>query len=311
MQHFQSLDDIHLHGAWLTIGSFDGVHKGHQAIIKKLTAGAHASGVPAVVLTFHPHPAVILRNRQGPYYLTSPEERAARLGELGIDAVITHPFTPEFASQSAFEFMRRIKSQLNLQHLLVGYDFALGRNREGDPQALRRIGQELGYSLDIMEPVYNGGQLISSSQIRAALAEGQIEEVNHLLDWTYQVSGEVVHGDGRGRTIGIPTANLKTWPGKLLPCTGVYACLAYLEGRAWQAVSNIGVRPTFENQPLEARLETHLLDFKGDLYHKQITLAFVKRLRDEQRFPDVTTLINQIQQDILQARSALDHFPGT
>lgn len=306
MQHYQSLDDIHLHGAWLTIGSFDGVHQGHQAIIKILTAGAQASGVPAVVLTFHPHPAVILRNRQEPYYLTSPEERAARLGDLGVDVVITHPFSREFASQSAIEFMQRLKNQTNLLHLLVGYDFALGRNREGDPEALRRLGHELGYSLDIMEPVYNGGQVISSSQIRSALTEGRIEEANHLLGWTYQVSGKVVHGDGRGRTIGIPTANLEPWPGKLLPRTGVYACLAHIEGRTWQAVSNIGVRPTFENQPPTPRLETHLLNFNADLYQSQVSLTFVKRLRDEQRFPDVSSLIAQIHRDILQARSALD-----
>jgi riboflavin kinase/FMN adenylyltransferase len=305
MQHYQSLDGISLKDVWLTIGSFDGVHRGHQAIIKSMTSGAHAAGVPAVVLTFHPHPAVVLRNRQGPYYLTPPEERAALLGGLGVDVVITHPFNREVANLSAYEFMDSLHRHLGIKHLCVGHDFALGRRREGDLPTLERLGKEFGYSLDVFPPVMINGQVISSSQVRAALMEGNLEQANWLLGRPYQICGEVVHGDGRGHALGFPTANLEVWAERMLPQAGVYAGLAQVDGKSWKAVTNVGVRPTFENQLPFPQVETHLLEYDRDLYHQEISLSFMARLRDEKRFPNIQVLVDQIRLDIESARIIL------
>jgi riboflavin kinase / FMN adenylyltransferase len=302
MQHFASLDDARLEGAWLTIGSFDGVHRGHQAVLRKLVTGAHAAGAPAVVLTFHPHPAMVLRGRSGPYYLTTPGERAELLAECGVDVVVTQPFDHQVAAQSAREFVGRLVERLGLRHLCVGHDFALGRGREGDLPMLRRLGKELHYTVNVMRPIRLEGEVISSSRIRAALAEGDIATAHRLLGRPYTVGGDVVSGDGRGRTIGIPTANLQTWDGRLLPRVGVYACTAMVDGRNWRAVTNIGLRPTFDQQPGLPRMEAHLLDFSGDLYGRQVSLAFIAHLRDEQRFPDAQALVEQIHQDIHRAR---------
>lgn len=305
MQHFDSLEATHLSGAWLTIGSFDGVHLGHQAIVNQLVHAAHAAGAPAVVLTFFPHPSAILRNRQEAMYLTSPAERAALLGELGIDAVITQPFTHELAQNSAYEFMARVKGAVQPRHILVGYDFALGRGREGNVARLRELGADFNYTLDVVPPVQMEGEIVSSSQVRLALADGEVAKAARLLGRPYPLAGEIVPGDGRGRLLGIPTANLNVWPWRILPKAGVYACLAEVAGKSWPAVTNVGVRPTFEDQPVPPRVESHLLDFKGDLYGQPVRLDFIERLRDEQRFPNVDALLAQIQQDIAKARKLL------
>jgi riboflavin kinase / FMN adenylyltransferase len=305
MLHHSTLKGLHLRGAWLTIGSFDGVHRGHQAILRKLVAAAHASAAPAVVLTFFPHPSLVLRGRSGPFYLTSPEERAMLLGKFGVDHVITLKFDQALASQTARSFVQALHAHLGLRHLCIGHDFALGRGREGDLTFLQNLGVELGYSINVMHPILQGGQVVSSSRIRAALAEGEVQLAKALLGRHYQVHGEVVAGDGRGRTIGIPTANLEVWPERLLPKSGVYACLACVDEQTRRAVVNIGVRPTFESQEALPRLEAHLLDYDGDLYGKDLSLAFVSRLRDEQRFPDFQALVKQIHADISKAKKIL------
>ena len=305
MQHFWSLDDVHLKNAWLTIGSFDGVHRGHQEIIRKITAGAHASGDPAVVLTFYPHPAVILGRRDGPFYLTTPEEQADLMAKMGVDVTITHPFNREVANTSARDFMQQLSDHLGLRHLCVGYDFALGHGREGNVETLQKLGKEMGYQVHILEAVQEGGLVVSSSEIRTALLAGDIELANHLLGRPYQIRGRVVHGDGRGKTIGVPTANLNIWSERLLPKSGVYVCQAEVEGSVWGAVTNIGIRPTFEDQAPERHVEAHLLDFDRDLYGEEMKLSFLLRLRDEQRFPNVGALIAQIQEDIARGRSFL------
>jgi riboflavin kinase/FMN adenylyltransferase len=305
MLHHTSLQDLHLQDTWLTIGSFDGVHKGHQAILHKLVAGAHAANAPAVALTFHPHPSIVLRGRSGPFYLTSPDERAELLGELGVDRVITLTFDQALASLTAHEFVQILYDHLGLRHLYVGHDFALGRRRQGDLPFLQNLGKEMGFTVNVMRPIRLGGLVVSSSRIRSALAEGDVRLARDLLGRRYQVNGEVVPGDGRGRTIGIHTANLDIPPQRCLPKSGVYACLASVGGRVWRAVANIGVRPTFENQAALPRLEAHLLDFAGDLYGKDLQVAFAARLRDEQRFPNVEALVAQIRADILKAKKLL------
>ena len=305
MQHYHSLESVTLQDVWLTIGSFDGVHLGHRAIIHRLVAGAHAAGDPAVVLTFHPHPAVVLGKRRGLFYLTSPDDRARQLAQLGVDVVITHPFNDQVRQLSAREFIEKLDRRLGFKKLLVGYDFALGRGRQGDISALQELGKSFGYHLDIVEPFSLNGKVVSSSQIRTALMEGQVARAANLLGRPYTISGRVIHGDGRGRQLGIPTANLDIWSEQLVPKPGVYACRAGLDGQIWAAVTNIGVRPTFEDTDHQTRVETHLLDFNSDLYDREMSLYFIEHLRDEKRFSDVQSLVEQIQNDILRARTIL------
>ncbi len=305
MVHYWSLESVYLHNAWLTIGSFDGVHRGHQAIVRKLVSEAHSAGAHAVVLTFYPHPAVVLGKRQDSFYLTSPEERAILLGQLGVDIVVTHPFNPEVAALSAQGFMTYLKKHLGLSRLFVGYDFALGRGREGNVPRLQELGSQLDYSVELLSPFEVDGQVVSSSLIRNVLSEGDAERAARLLGRPYRIPGQVIPGDGRGRTIGIPTANLDVWPQRALPKAGVYVCRAWVNGQSWGAVSNVGVRPTFESQPVQPRVEAHILDFDQDLYGQTIQLDFLSRVRDEQRFPNVQALIDQIHQDVKTARDRL------
>lgn len=302
MQHFRSLDGVQLHHAWLTIGSFDGVHLGHQEVVRRLVAGAKHVGSPAVVLTFFPHPAIVLKKRQEPFYLTTPNERAKLLGELGVDVVITHPFNREVSQISAHDFMVKLSAHLGLRHLCVGHDFALGRNREGNVARLKTLGDGLGYKVDVVQPITLEGDIISSSEIRANLATGNIKRANQLLGRPYQLSGEVVTGDGRGKTIGIPTANLSVWEERAIPKGGVYVCRAYVDGVGMSAVTNIGYRPTFEDQTNTPHVETHILDFMDEIYGKEVQLDFVDYLRAEERFESVNALVKQINLDIAQAR---------
>jgi riboflavin kinase / FMN adenylyltransferase len=305
MQHYWSLEGVHLDRAWLSIGSFDGVHLGHQKIVSELINGARQAGAPSVVITFFPHPAVVLQKVKDPYYLTTPEERAAILGELGVDVVITYHFNLKVASMSAIEFIEKLKSHLGFVRLSVGFNFALGHNREGDIPTLKRLGREYGYAVNVMDPVKNGGELISSSQIRARLTDGNVESAARLLGRPYRISGEVIRGDARGHALGIPTANLKVWAERALPKAGVYVCLAHVSGVTWKAVTNVGVRPTFEDSLVPPRVEAHLLDFDGDLYGQDILLDFKARIRNEQKFPNVQALISQIHQDIDSTRKML------
>lgn len=305
MKHFRSLDVVHQEGVWLTIGSFDGVHLGHQEIIKKLTAGAHKEGASAVVLTFHPHPSTILRGRDFPFYLTTPDKKAELMGDLGVDIVITQPFDHKLATTSARDFMEYINHNLGLRQLHVGHDFALGRNREGNVQVLTELGKELNYSVQQIKPYKVDGQTVSSSRIRFLLGTGQIEEAARLLNRNYSLTGLVVMGDQRGRSIGFPTANLDIWKMRAIPAAGVYVCRVMIDQHTYGAVTNIGVRPTFETNPVSATVETHLLDFQGDLYAKSLNLEFITRLRGEQRFSSAEELIAQIHRDIKKARKIL------
>jgi len=309
MQHVNALEPLHLQGAWVTIGVFDGVHRGHQALLRDFVAEARQHGAPAVVVTFYPHPAEVLGNHRAPFYLTTPEEKAAYIAALGVDVLVTHPFNREIAQRSARAFMEDLHAHLGLRRLWVGYDFALGRNREGDIPALRALGKVLGYTVHVVEPYRLDGDVVSSTRIRQALAAGDVALAARLLGRRYIVPGEVVRGDGRGRQIGFPTANLAVWPKRMVPATGVYACYADVDGHKYPAVVNIGVRPTFEQQPAAPRLEAHLLDFHGDLYGKTLPVEFVARLREERRFPSPEALAAQIQRDIAAARAVLAPSP--
>jgi riboflavin kinase / FMN adenylyltransferase len=319
MHHFHSLDEFRtfaptaksLKNAWVTIGSFDGVHLGHQALLSPMIQEAHSAGSPAVAVTFYPHPVVVLRGVTDPIYLNSPDERARLLGGLGIDFVITLPFDRALANLTAEEFMRKINESTGIRQLWVGNDFALGRNRQGDINELRRIGEDLGYSLHVIEKVTDTGtgERISSSRIRDLLRAGQAAEVARLLGSPYAVEGAVIHGDGRGRGLGFPTLNVDYWPGKIIPRFGVYATWTWVGERRLPSVTSVGVRPPFDTPPAAPRVEAFLIGHDEDLYGKEVRVEFLEFLRPELRFETVQDLIDQMMLDTQNASEVLANEP--
>ncbi|NQS91142.1 MAG: bifunctional riboflavin kinase/FAD synthetase [Chloroflexi bacterium] len=305
MQHFQDLAKIQLNQTWLTIGSFDGVHIGHQQIIQALVKGAHQADLPAAVITFYPHPQLVLNNESRPYYLNSPEKRAQLLGDLGVDFVFTYPFTQETSQMSAEDFISLLHQRFHFSELWVGYDFALGKDREGTPSLLREIGREYKFYLHEIPPFLLGGELVSSSRIRNSLREGDVQKARTLLGRPYEVVGVVVKGENRGKSLGFPTSNLALAPDMVNIKPGVYACETTIEGKTWSAVTNIGFRPTFGGGLDSPQIEAHILDFSGDLYGEELNLIFIKRLRDEMKFSQVSDLILQINKDIDETRLVL------
>ncbi|MCE1253168.1 MAG: bifunctional riboflavin kinase/FAD synthetase [Anaerolineae bacterium] len=305
MPHYLTWEKLDYESVWLTIGSFDGVHLGHQHLIKKMADEAHAAGSKAVVLTFFPHPLLVLKGSTAPYYLTDSNEKADLLIQSGADAVLTVPFTKDLASLSALEFIQKVKTYLNLSHLWVGYDFALGRNREGDIPRLTEIGKDLGFQVSVFQPFLEGKDTVSSRQIRALLTEGKVDLAAKMLGRYYSISGEIVHGDGRGHLIGIPTTNLQYSPQRILPRPGVYATYAHVGDRVFKGVSNIGTNPTFINAPIPLRLETYILDFSGDLYGTRQTIDFCYFIRPEEKYDSIQALKDRIQMDIQFARENL------
>jgi len=255
-----SLDDMSLDAAWLTVGIFDGVHIGHQLLLARLAEGAHRSEAKAVVLTFNPHPAIVLGGREDFKTLTTPGERAALLESLGVDVVITQHFDRSFASQSAADFMRRLMQTLELRHLVLGHDTALGHDREGDAARLTQLGRELGYTVEVVKPLRQGRTVVSSSAIRSLVHEGSVEEAARLLGRPFFLSGWVVHGDGRGRHINIPTANIECPNGKFVPANGIYATWTWVDEERYLGATNIGTNPTFNPEKQAPHIETHILE---------------------------------------------------
>ncbi len=304
MQHYRSLEEVNLQNSWLTVGVFDGVHRGHQQIIKKLTTGAHASEAPAVVLTFDPHPASVLTDHEIKC-LTLPDERASLLEKLDVDAVITERFTRELSAVSAHDFMARLTRQLGLRHLLIGYDFALGKGREGNAARLTEIGSELGYSVEVVPAVSDESGVISSTEIRKLIELGNVAEAARLLGHLYSLHGPVIHGDGRGKRIRVPTANIAYSHEKMIPARGIYACWAYLGDEKYRAAINIGINPTFTPDKETPNVEVHLLDFHREIYGEDLRLEFVARLRDELKFNSVDVLLEQIWKDVEDTKMIL------
>ena len=305
MQHYRSFEEVNLKNSWLTVGVFDGVHRGHQQIIQKLAAGAHANDAPAVVLTFDPHPASVLSGHEIKC-LTLPDERADLLGQCGVDVVVTQPFTRELSKVTAYDFMSRLTRQLGLKQLLIGYDFALGKGREGNATRLTEIGSDLGYSVEVVPALSDESGVISSTEIRKLIEVGNVAEAARLLGHPYSLHGPVVHGDARGRTIDVPTANIGYSHEKMIPARGIYACWAYLNNTKYQAAVNIGINPTFTPDKQTPNVEAHLLDFRREIYGEDVRLEFVARLRDELRFKSVEGLLEQIWKDIEDTKRILN-----
>ena len=294
--------------AYLTIGNFDGVHRGHQALVSRMVQAAHDADCLAGLLTFDPHPLSVLRPDVPLAYLTSADERAEVLTALGLDFVLVLPFSRQVAALSAAEFMSTLAGNIPLRALWIGPDFALGRGREGNAARLSEIGAALGYSVQVVPPFDWQGQPVRSSRVRTLLSEdGDATQAAELLGRPYQAWGTVTTGAQRGRTIGFPTANLTLPAGRLVPANGVYACWAWREARGIPAVVNVGVRPTFDNA--HRSIEAFLLDFSGDLYGETLGLSFVRRLRGEQRFSGIDALVQQIEADVVAARLVLGDPP--
>ena len=288
---------------YATIGVLDGVHLGHQQLVSRMVSAAHEAGGASIAVAFDPHPAATL-GLDSPLPLTTIEERAQLLAALALDILVATPFTQELAHTSAVDFAELLIHRLNLAELWGGPDFAIGHDREGNLPVLQRLGTELGFAVRVVEPLEWGRGIVSSSRVRAALRVGDIDQATGCLGRPFRLSGIVTHGDGRGCTIGVPTANLSPPHKRLIPADGIYACLAHTQQKGIrQAAVNIGTRPTFAGQSLT--IEAHLLNFAGDLYGQSLALDFIARLRDEVAFPDTETLMVQMQRDIAQVRDIL------
>jgi len=287
-----------------TIGAFDGVHLGHQFLIRNLVASAKETGRLAMVVTFHPHPVAVLRPDLPIRYLTTPGEKAVLMEQLSLDILAILPFDAQMARMSAAEFTGALVRHLRLRELWVGPDFALGRNREGDIATLRALGADLGFAVRAVEPFLLDGEVVSSTRIRALLAQGDVRGATRLLGRYPTVAGEVVPGARRGRALGYPTANLEVRQERAVPADGVYAVFAVLGTERYPGVANIGVRPSFDNGA--RTVETFILDFDQDIYGCDLVVEFVERLRPEQRFPNIADLVRQIGQDVEVARRILD-----
>lgn len=310
MKHLTDLASVQLsQPSVVTIGVFDGVHEGHQSLIRRVVDEARLTNRLAVAITFFPHPDVVLRQLTGRYYLTTPEQRAEYLGELGIDYVITLPFNDDFRQIRAAAFVDMLRENLKLSLLWVGADFALGYQREGNVDFLKAQGAEKGFSVRVIDllPAEQDG-IISSTTIREALLAGDMEKARGLLGRSYALTGEVVHGDHRGRELGFPTANVHVWDEQVIPANGIYATWAYLDGERHMAATSVGVRPHFDGE--DVRVEAYLLDFDHDIYGKQLTVSFEKYLRPEMKFDGLEGLIAQINADVQTSRDYLSAQKG-
>jgi len=292
------------------IGNFDGVHLGHQALLHAARARATATGGIVGVLTFDPHPAKLFAPALAPPLIVSLRRRIELLGEAGADLVVVEPFTQAFASIEAPAFVREVLAgDLGARDVVVGYDFSFGRGRKGDTRLLGAEGAALGIGVTVVPPVTASGLTCSSTKVREFALEGRVEGAAMLLGRPLEVSGEVVHGAGRGRGIGIPTANVKP-EGELLPKPGIYAGRAVILGEAngdhtsHVCALSIGTNPTFSGSGALS-IEGHLLDFDGDLYGRQVRLEIVHRLRDEQRFESTAALVEQIHADFAETRRVM------
>lgn len=295
----------------LAIGVFDGVHLGHQAIVRTAVERARAYGGTSAVLTFEPHPDAVLRPERAPLLLTTTEEKLALLRSLGVRLVVLAPFDPALASTPAEAFVRLALGQdLRARCVIVGQDWRFGARGTGTPGLLRRMAPEFGFRVSVVAPVLVGGRRVSSTRIRALLTKGQVGAAARCLGRWYEVAGAVVAGEGRGRRLGFPTANVAPPPGKLLPADGVYACWSGT-GRLRPAVASIGVRPTFEEAG-ERRLEVHLLEARprASLLGRKLRVRFAARLREERRFGSEQELVRQMEGDARQARLALALQPS-
>src|SRR5438105_8616551 len=287
----------------VTIGTFDGIHRGHQALLKALIGGARAAGAASVLITFEPHPRCVLDPDHCPPNLTTLDEKIWLLDQLGLDHVVVIPFTPQIAALSAAAFMQRRRRGLEIRRMVVGENHRFGHGQRGDSAFLRRFGARHGFTVEVAPTVLRGREPISSSRIRRLVLLGQVRAAAQLLGRDYVIRSTVEHGLKRGRDLGFPTANLRISPNKLLPATGIYAVRVDIEDRTFAGALSVGFRPTFGSNALT--VEVFILDFDRDLYDKLLTVWFVQRLRAEKRFASVPALQQQMSRDVENVRRIL------
>jgi riboflavin kinase / FMN adenylyltransferase len=309
MRVVRSLEDLPAAPSVLTIGTFDGVHLGHQRLIGGVVARARERGVRAVVLTFDPHPRAVLAPESAPPRITTVDDEAAQMAALGVNALVIYPFTRETANTSAHDFMALVARAVQPVEVWVGDDFAFGRGREGNLDVLRALGGEFGYTLNILPRIHRddapGGEMIGSTNIRAHLLAGEVADAARLLGRPYLLRGPVVRGAGRGRQIGFPTANVQVPQGIVVPKDGIYATWVTIADDPTRrpAMTYIGPRPQFDNGPRS--VEPNLIGWDGDLYDQTIAVHFVHWVRGDAKFASVDDLIAQMRQDQVDTMDAL------
>ncbi len=287
----------------LTIGVFDGVHLGHKHLLSRLKELAHQEGLLSGVVTFRQNPQEVLSHRKKLPFLTSITQRINLLKSEGIDAIIPLSFTTELARLSARQFLELLQKHLRMRGVVIGPDFALGRNREGDTETMRRLGQEMGFSVSVVPPLIIDGEVVSSTTIRNALAKGDMKRVQKLTGRPFRLHGRVVPGVGRGVKLGFPTANLEIEAEQALPPDGVYVSQANINDRSYFSLTNIGKRPTFGNN--KRLVEVYLLDYDSDLYGRELEIDVLERLRGEKKFDTAEELKKQIAQDVERGKKWL------
>jgi riboflavin kinase/FMN adenylyltransferase len=304
----RDLDNLprRLRGGAVTVGNFDGVHVGHAQIIRRLVAKARALGGPAVVLSFDPHPAHVLRPDRAPRPLCWPERKAQLVGQLGADVMIAHPVDEAFLRLDSRQFFDEIlRARLEARAMVEGANFLFGRDRQGNIDVLRTLCDQAGMPLEVVKPVPYEGQVISSSRIRRLLADGQVDQARRMLTEPYRIRGKVTRGAGRGTHLGYPTANLACVD-TLLPGEGIYAGRALVDGRLWPAAISLGSNPTFDESV--GKVEAHLMEYAGELYDRQIEVDFLRRLRDIVRFDSVGQLVAEMGRDVAAAREIVIRY---
>jgi riboflavin kinase/FMN adenylyltransferase len=297
-------------GTVATVGTFDGIHLGHWSVLEEINRRAAETGRRSVLVTFDPHPLRIVRPEHAPQLLTTPVEKKEILAESGLDYAIFLSFTRALSRYEPRRFVEEILlGRLGVEELVIGYDHGFGKDRSGDPDTLRAIGAELGFSVDMVAEVHAADGPVSSSRIRKAVAAADMAEARACLGRPYSVRGVVVRGDGRGRGLGFPTANLRVAErDKLVPPQGIYAVRAVLRSGTYRGALHLGPRPTFKGSP--STIELHVLDFDADIYGEEVRVDFVQRLREIRPFATVEALVEQMKEDVEAARAAIDaHVP--
>ncbi|MCK6392386.1 bifunctional riboflavin kinase/FAD synthetase [Zoogloea sp.] len=309
MQVFRGIPERSDHGCVLTIGNFDGVHRGHQTLLAKLTAKAQATGLPSAVLTFEPHPREYFTHENRPIRLTSLREKIQRIADQGVDRLYIGRFNTRFAALTAEQFIEDILIRgLCARQVMIGDDFRFGRGRKGDFAMLQAAGSQAGFTVEAMHTLVHEGERVSSSAVRSALAEGDMPHAARLLGRPYSISGRVMHGDKIGRTIGFPTANIQL-KHRSPPLMGIYTVsVEGLADRPWPGVASVGVRPTI-NDAGRPTLEVHLFDWNTECYGAHLKVNFLAKQRDEERYDTLEALTAQIARDADQARAYFARNP--
>lgn len=291
-------------GMLLTIGVFDGVHLGHKYLLSELVEQARLKNLISGVVTFKQHPQRLLKPQSSLPFLTNLPQKIKLLKNEGVEAIITLSFTLELAQTGAHQFVSLLQKYLRMRGLVLGPDFSLGRNKEGNVAVLRALGQSMNFSLTVVPEITINGEVVSSTAIRNTLSRGNMRKVHDMLGRYFSLEGRVISGTGRGAELGFPTANLDIDPERALPADGIYATWTYIENQRYQSVTNIGKRPTFGES--EQTVEVYILNFQGNLYRHELKIDIIERLRREQRFDTIEELKKQIEEDIKQARAILN-----